>query len=72
MLQPVADQIHLMLRSRNSMFRLLLEYVQHVDLGCELDRIDGTICIASVILDQFKDPCPAKTLEGLSFRWFFT
>lgn len=51
-----------MLRGLVSLFRFLLENVEHIDHTRELNGVDRTIGIAVEILDNFENGRAAKTL----------
>jgi transposase len=53
-LQASPHQVDLLLRCLDPLPRLFLEGMQNIDRALEFDRIDGTVCVAAMILDHEK------------------
>jgi hypothetical protein len=58
--QALADELEVALGCRNAALRFLLKRVQHVDPGRELHRINRSVGVAAMIVDQFKHAGAAK------------
>jgi hypothetical protein len=63
--QSLTDDVHVYFRCGNAAFALLLENVQHENRFAELDRIDGPVRAAFIVLDDLQDAGAAETLEHL-------
>ena len=63
--EPDADDVDVGFRSCDPAFAFLLEAVEDEDCFAELDGINGSICAAGVILDDFEDACATESFERL-------
>jgi hypothetical protein len=59
------DQVDVVMRRSGTLFRLLLEGVQHVYDALETHGVDRPVRIGVEIIDQFEDGTPAKSLQRL-------
>ena len=70
-LQTFANQVHVLLRGFDAFGGLLLEAVQNVHPLGDLDRVDGTVCIAHVVFNHLQHAGAAKTLKRLGLIMLF-
>jgi hypothetical protein len=64
-LEPLLDEVYVVLRCSNALRGLLLEGMQDINRILELDRINSSIGVAIVIADDFQDTGPGKPFQRL-------
>jgi hypothetical protein len=65
-LEPLLHEIDLRIRSGDSLLRLLLKSMKHVDRIREAHGVHRPVGVAIVLLDDLQDPSPLKPLRGFA------
>ena len=66
--QPLFDQLYIVLRRFSAALRVLLKDVQHIDRGRKAYGVDGPVSATHIVFEQFKDARPTKDAQRLADR----
>src|SRR5260221_12962928 len=67
-LEPLPQELNLLLRRRDSVLRFLLKNVKHVDPPLEPDRVYTSVSVSLVVGHDLEDTRSAKPPEGLCIQ----
>ena len=62
--QPLLNQVDFLFRSRDFSLGLLLEDMENINDTGELNRVNRSVSISVMVLDDLEDPGTTKTPEG--------
>ena len=66
--QPRRDEVNIVSRSRNALFRLLLKRVEDLDCFGESNRVDRPVRVTNEVLDYLQHAASLETLERLGIH----